>query len=59
MLIEIFWHNEDYFLNTSKATLLNEQLDKLNSFLHFVMLGGEMKKGNVDRKHRLGGNGGS
>jgi hypothetical protein len=39
VLIEILWHKEDYFLNTNKATLLNEQLGKLNRFLHFVMLG--------------------
>jgi hypothetical protein len=39
VLIELFWHKEDYFLNTNKATLLNEQLGNLNRFLHFVMLG--------------------
>jgi len=39
VLLEIFWHKENYFLNTNKATLLNEQLGKLNRFLHFVMLG--------------------
>jgi hypothetical protein len=37
VLNEILCHTDYYFLNTSKATLLNEQLDKLNRFLHFVI----------------------
>jgi len=52
-LIEIFCHTDYYFLNTSKATLLNEQLDKLNRFLHFVTFGWRDEERQCSRKHRF------
>jgi hypothetical protein len=53
VLIEIFCHTEYYFLSTNKATLLNEQLDKLNCFLHFVMLGWRDKERQCRQKTQV------